>query len=94
VAIAFEWDPDKAERNLAKHGVSFPEATTVFADALSLTVVDEVHSQEEARFVTMGASHRHRLLVVVHVDVGNEIHLISAREATRAERRQYEEESP
>ena len=68
----------KAKRNLAKHGVSFEESSTVFADQRSLTISDPVHSQVEKRFVTIGASHRGKLLVVVHTERGDNIRIISA----------------
>ena len=87
----FEWDPDKAAANLRKHGVSFEEATTVFQDNLSLTGADPDHSADEARFVTFGLSGRGRLLVVAHTARGKRIRLISARAATRPERKLYEE---
>ena len=88
--LAFEWDEQKARRNIKKHKVSFEEATTVFADPLSLTIPDPLHSEEEDRFVTMGMSIRGRLLVVVHTERGDTIRIISARLATSRERRAYE----
>jgi uncharacterized protein len=93
MALAFEWDPDKAATNLAKHGVSFPEAATVFADPLSVTVPDPRHSHGEARFAIFGVSDRGRLLAVLYTergDQGERLRLISAREATRRERASYE----
>jgi uncharacterized DUF497 family protein len=60
MSIKFEWDPHKARRNLRKHGVEFDEATTIFADTLSITVPDPDHSEGEARWVTMGLSNRQR----------------------------------
>lgn len=89
----FEWDPDKAKSNLEKHDVSFEEAATVFADLLSLTIPDLLHSEEEDRFVIVGESHQQRLLVVVHVDRGERIRIISARPVTPAERKKYAEGS-
>jgi hypothetical protein len=89
--LLFEWDPEKAQSNLEKHGVTFDEASTAFHDPLSLTVSDPLHSDEEDRFVLIGCSHQDRLLVVVHTDRGNRVRLISARLATRKERRDYEE---
>lgn len=86
----FEWDPNKAEKNLLKHGVSFAEAATVFFDPLSITIPDPLHSEEENRFVITGLSYQHRHLVVVHSDRGDRIRLISARPATATERRNYE----
>lgn len=93
MGLTFEWDGAKAEQNLAKHGVSFPEATTVFGDLLSVTVPDPDHSTGEERFITVGMSHQSRLLVVAHSDRGDTIRIISARVATRPERKSYEEGS-
>lgn len=91
--IFFEWDQDKAEQNLKKHEVSFDEATTVFADPLSLTIPDPEHSYEEGRFVITGLSHKQRQLVVVYTERKENIRIISARLATPHERKQYEEET-
>ena len=88
----FEWDPIKATFNHQKHGVSFVEAATVFFDPLSITVKDTLHSDGEQRFVITGLSYQRRLLVVVHVDRGARIRIISARGATRSERGEYESE--
>lgn len=68
MALVFEWDPKKARRNLAIHGVSFDEAGTVFRDVLSKTIEDPLHSENEERFVLLGQSHRNRLLAVVHTE--------------------------
>lgn len=87
----FEWDPEKARINRQKHRVSFEEAATVFGDPLSLTIPDRVHSTDEDRFVVLGLSEIGRLLVVVHVEREHRIRIISARVATRKERRNYEE---
>ena len=87
----FEWDDNKARQNLAKHGISFVEAATVFLDPLSITVDDPDHSQGEQRYLIIGYSNRVRLLVVVHIDRGDNIRIISARPCTRHERRIYEE---
>ena len=89
--LSFEWDEKKATSNSRKHGVSFAEAATVFADPFSLTIRDPAHSQEEDRFATLGTSHRGKLLVVVHTERGDNIRIISARPASRRERRTYEE---
>ncbi len=91
MALLFEWDPQKARRNLAKHGVSFDEAGTAFEDALSITIGDPLHSEDEERFVLVGHSRRNRLLVVVHTYRGDRIRIISARPAARGERTRYEE---
>ncbi len=93
MALLFEWDPKKAERNLKAHGVSFDEASTAFHDPLSSTIDDPLHSEDEERYVLLGRSHRGRLLVVVHTERGDRIRLISARLATGPERKKYEEES-
>ena len=90
--MVFEWDERKAHANLKKHKVSFEEASTVFGDPLSLTIDDPVHSEEESRFVTVGKSITGRVLIVVHSDRGEYIRIISARKATRLERKQYESE--
>lgn len=90
MAPVFEWDDRKAEENFKNHGVSFLEAKTVFEDFLSVTIDDEIHSLGERRFIIVGQSSRQRLLVVVHLQEGNSFRIISAREATRRERRAYE----
>lgn len=89
--IRFEWDARKSRGNIDKHGISFEEATTVFSDALSRTIPDPDHSDDEERSVTVGLSHRQRLLVVVHIDDGETVRVISARAATRNEREEHEE---
>jgi uncharacterized protein len=91
MSIKFEWDPRKARRNLRKHGIDFDEATTIFADTLSITIPDPDHSADEERWVTMGLSNRQRLLVVVHTEEEETIRIISARMADHLERRKYEE---
>jgi uncharacterized DUF497 family protein len=93
MAFRFHWDPAKARGNLKKHGVSFEEAATVFGDPLSLTIVDPEHSSAaETRLLILGQATSGRLLVVAHTESGDDIRLISARLATRRERRDYEEE--
>lgn len=87
----FEWDSAKAAENLAKHGVSFQEASTVFRDPLSQTGEDPDHSVGEERFVTFGVSTNNRLLVVAHTEHGDRIRIISARPVTSDERKIYEE---
>jgi uncharacterized DUF497 family protein len=89
--MEFDWDPNKATSNLRRHNVSFGEAATVFSDPLSTTVPDPDHSLAEDRFITVGLSHRGRLLMVAHTERGDRIRIISARELTRTERVQYEE---
>ena len=91
MSLQFTWDPRKAAANLRKHGVGFPEAATAFADPLSLTILDPDHSVGEERFVLIGQSERRRLVVVAHVERGDLIRIISARPATRRERKTYEE---
>lgn len=87
--LTFEWDPAKALDNERKHGVSFDEAKTAFADASSLTIHDPEHSDPEERYVLLGMSAGGRLLVVVHVERGDNIRLISARTADRREAAKY-----
>jgi uncharacterized protein len=93
MSLRFTWDPAKAAVNLRKHGVSFLEASTAFADPLSTTIPDPDHSVGEERFVLMGLSDRQRLLVVAHLEHGDLIRIISARLASRRERKTYEEEA-
>ena len=90
MALNFEWDPTKAARNLQKHGVSFQEAETVFGDPLGRITNDPRHSIDEDRFVLLGQSAKPRMLAVMFADRGETIRLISAREATPRERRDYE----
>jgi len=89
--LRFNWDLAKAEENLAKHGVSFEEASTVFRDPLSQTGRDPDHSVGEERFVIFGLSSSGRLMVVAHAEHNDTIRLISARLATPGERTIYEE---
>jgi hypothetical protein len=91
--MRFAWDDAKATANVAKHGVSFHEAATVFGDPLAITYGDPDHSIREERYITFGRSKRGRLLVVAHVERHGAMRLISARLVTRRERRIYEEES-
>jgi hypothetical protein len=90
--VRFEWDPGKASSNALKHGVTFEEAQTVFQDDLFVTFEDPDHSQDESRFIIMGQSTKKNLLVVSYTERRNTLRLISARPATRKERRTYEEE--
>jgi uncharacterized DUF497 family protein len=90
MSFTFEWDDGKASENLKKHGVSFSEASTVFADQLARTISDPLHSDEEGRFVILGQSGLQRSLVVVHTHRGDIIRIISARRATPRERKDYE----
>jgi uncharacterized DUF497 family protein len=90
--VQFEWDLNKAAENLTKHGVSFDEASTIFGDPLATTIDDPDHSIDENRFLTMGYTSKHRLIVVAHTEREGRIRIISAREPTSQERRQYESE--
>jgi uncharacterized protein len=91
MALEFEWDAQKAESNLRKHRVSFEEATTVFGDSLALIFDDEAHSQYEPREIIIGHSDRNRLLLVSFTERSSITRIISARRATKKERRDYEE---
>jgi uncharacterized DUF497 family protein len=91
MGLVFAWDNEKASENVRKHGISFEEALTVFGDPLSITIEDVYHGVGEVRMLTMGYSNYPRFLVVVHTDRGNIVRIISARLATRRERRTYEE---
>jgi uncharacterized protein len=88
--LTFEWDLPKARTNLVKHGIAFEEAATIFGDPSSLTVPDAEHSLAEKRYVTIGRAFAGKLLVVVHTDRGDNIRIISARVASRRERKFYE----
>lgn len=89
--MKFTWDSRKARANLRKHKVSFDEGSTVFGDSLAGTIPDPEHSIAESRFVTVGVSSLGRLLVVCYVEEEpGEVHIISTREATAHERKQYE----
>lgn len=92
--MQFEWDPVKAAKNAAKHGVEFTEAMTVFGDPLEVTIPDPEHSVEERRFLSMGESSAGRLLVVAYTEREGRIRIISAREATAQERKTYEVTNP
>jgi uncharacterized DUF497 family protein len=85
------WDAHKADANLKKHKVAFEEAVTALADPLAITGADPDHSVHETRWITFGLSNRWRLLAVAHTDEDDVIRIISARAATRPERRLYEE---
>ena len=88
--MRFAWNEQKATTNLAKHGVSFEEAATIFGDPLSDTFSDPDHSVEERRFLIIGTSDRGRMLIVAHTDDGEVVRIISAREPTSGERKSYE----
>jgi uncharacterized protein len=87
--LTFEWDRRKDASNRRKHGVPFAEATTAFADPLSVTIPDPEHSLDEERFILIGSTGLGRLVVVVHTERGDNVRLISARLATPPERRSY-----
>jgi uncharacterized DUF497 family protein len=86
----YAWDPERAERNFRKHGVLFSEARTVFDDPLMLVYEDGEHSFTEPRYLAMGRSVDSRLLLVAYTERAGVIRIISAREATRREKRAYE----
>lgn len=89
--MEFEWDPKKASLNLRKHKVSFEEASTALCDPMAVTGADPDHSIGEFRYVTFGVSERGRLLVVAHTEQSETIRIISARLASRREKKIYEE---
>jgi len=90
----FEWDRQKAAENLKTHGVAFDEAVTVFADPLARIFDDPDHSDDEPRELIIGQSVQQRLLIVSFADRGRRIRLISARQTTARERRDYEQANP
>lgn len=87
----FEWDASKARANLRKHGVNFEEAATVFVNPLSAIFIDPVHSEHELREIMVGHSADNRVLVVSFTERAGSVRIISARLATAAERKSYEE---
>jgi uncharacterized protein len=90
VALIFRWDQRKATANLAKHGISFEEASSAFGDPLSITIEDVDHSYGENRYILLGETLERHLVIVAHADRNGGIRIISARLATRQERRSYE----
>ncbi len=88
--MEFHWDEEKAEKNLKKHGVSFEEASTVWDDLFFIDFYDEEHSIDENRFLIVGESKQNKLLIVSYVERENSVRIISAREITPKERRNYE----
>lgn len=88
--LLFEWDQEKAKGNIKNHGISFEEASSVFGDVLSLTIYDPIHSEKEDRFILIGNSFKNRIIVVIHTERVDKIRIISARNATKNERMQYE----
>lgn len=89
--MEFEWNPEKAQANLKKHDVSFEEASTVFDDLNLITFLDEKHSIDENRYITIGLSRQSRLLMVAHTERQEKIRIISARKATPNEQKFYED---
>jgi len=95
--IDITWDPSKARKNESNHGVTFDEATEVLLDPMALTQFDVAHSTDEERWFTLGATTRRRFLAVSHTYLCEPeedvlVRIISAREATRRERQQYQNE--
>ena len=86
-------EPEESYSNIEKHGVTFEEARTVFDDPLFITVVDDEHSVDEERYITLGISNQGHLLMVAHTDRDGKIRVISARRATKNEERFYAEAS-
>jgi uncharacterized DUF497 family protein len=91
MSLQFEWDEKKAKINKRKHGVTFEEATTAFADELSITIDDPIHSEDEDRLILIGQSKGFKTLIVIHVEKRESIRIISARKATKHEQKFYEE---
>lgn len=89
--LLFTWDPEKAEQNARKHGISFDEARSVFGDPLAATFPDPDHSEVENRELTIGYSTTGRMLVVSHTQRGLAVRIINARMATSHERRDHEQ---
>ena len=89
--MKFEWDPNKAISNLRKHKISFDEASTALSDPMAATGADPDHSIGELRYITFGISERGQLLVVAHTEQSDTVRIISARLASKRERKIYEE---
>jgi uncharacterized protein len=89
--MKYAWDDNKAVKNLAKHGISFTEAKTIFDDPLYVDFYDLDHSDDEERYLIVGESNRGRLLIVSYTERRESIRIISAREVTKSEREIYEE---
>jgi Uncharacterized protein conserved in bacteria len=88
--MQFEWDTEKAIANLSKHGVGFDEAATVWDDYFNIEFFDRDHSDDEKRFLMIGESNEHRFLIISFTERDNKVRIISARELTPKERREYE----
>jgi len=91
LGLQFEWDEKKAKINKRKHGITFEDASTAFADELSITIDDPEHSEDEDRLILIGQSKKFKTLVVIHVERRESIRIISARKATKHEQKFYEE---
>jgi len=91
LGLKFEWDENKAKINKRKHGISFEEASTAFADELSITIDDPLHSSDEDRLILIGQSKEFKTLVVIHIEKRETLRIISARKATKHEQKFYEE---
>ncbi len=89
--MEFEWDTQKAKSNLSKHDISFEEAKSVFEDPLYVDFYDPDHSEAEHRYIIIGESSKHRILLVSYTERGDKIRLISARQATKQEIKAYQE---
>jgi uncharacterized DUF497 family protein len=89
--VSFDWDPQKAKNNLQKHQVDFEEASSIFDDPQFITFLDDEHSQNEERYITIGLSNKNRLLMVAHTERQDKIRIISARKATANEEKFYQE---
>ncbi|MEL6788268.1 MAG: BrnT family toxin [Cyanobacteria bacterium J06607_15] len=89
--MTFDWDTNKAEKNLSKHQVSFDEATTVFDDPFYIDFYDPDHSRVEEIYLIVGTSSMGRVLIVSYSEKENHIRIISARKATKSERIEYEQ---
>ena len=89
--MIFDWDQNKAQKNLSKHQVSFDEAQTVFKDPLFIDFYDPDHSEDEERYLIVGKSNQGNLLIVSYTERESSIRIISARKVTKAERKVYEE---
>lgn len=87
--LRFEWDPEKEKINLKKHGVDFEEASTIFDDPQFISFLDEEHSADEERYITIGLSIKRRLLMAAHTEREERIRIISARKATKHEENFY-----
>ena len=91
MASSFEWDPLKANNNLLKHQVAFEEASSIFNDPQFITFLDDEHSTNEERYISIGISNKNRVLMVAHTERKDKIRIISARKATDNEEKFYQE---